>query len=86
MYFNVNSNVFFRLIKVHLLVSELYTCNTFISHGGLPADRPTLCEQTTTFPPSVTAYSHICSYHKHPKANASFGNLRTVDTVVTGPE
>ena len=25
MYFNVNFNVFFKLIKVHLLVSELYT-------------------------------------------------------------
>ena len=25
MYFNVNFNVFFNLIKVHLLVSELYT-------------------------------------------------------------
>ena len=24
MYFNVNFNVFFKLIKVHLLVSELY--------------------------------------------------------------
>ena len=24
MYFNVNVNVFFKLIKVHLLVSELY--------------------------------------------------------------
>ena len=24
MYFNVNINVFFKLIKVHLLVSELY--------------------------------------------------------------
>ena len=24
MYFNVNFNVFFELIKVHLLVSELY--------------------------------------------------------------
>ena len=24
MYFNVNFNVFFRLMKVHLLVSELY--------------------------------------------------------------
>ena len=26
MYFNVNFNVFFKLIKVHLLVSELYIC------------------------------------------------------------
>ena len=25
MYFNVNFNVFLKLIKVHLLVSELYT-------------------------------------------------------------
>ena len=26
MYFNVNFNVFFTLIQVHLLVSELYIC------------------------------------------------------------
>ena len=26
MYFNVNFNAFFKLIKVHLLVSELYKC------------------------------------------------------------
>ena len=25
MYFNINFNVFFKLIKVHLLVSELYS-------------------------------------------------------------
>ena len=28
MYFNVNFNVFFKLIKVHLLVSELYIYQT----------------------------------------------------------
>ena len=28
MYFNVNFNVFFKLIKVYMLVSELYICNT----------------------------------------------------------
>ena len=26
MYFNVNFNGFFKLIKVHLLLSELYVC------------------------------------------------------------
>ena len=30
MYFNVNFNVFFKLIKVHLLVSELYIYHTLI--------------------------------------------------------
>jgi len=28
-YFNVNFNVFFKLIKVHLLVSQLYTGSIF---------------------------------------------------------
>ena len=27
-YFNVNFNVFFKLVKVHLLVSELYSYNS----------------------------------------------------------
>jgi len=58
----------------------------FLSHGGVPADRSTPCDRTTTFPPSVTVYSYICSYHKHPKATVSIGNLKTVDAVVTGPE
>ena len=40
MYFNVNFNVFFKLIKVHLLVSELYTyqntrCNNKKKRGNL---------------------------------------------------
>jgi len=30
-YFNVNFNVFFKLIKVHLLVSELYRQLQFVS-------------------------------------------------------
>ena len=32
MYFNVNFNVFFKLIKVHLLVSELYMISKM--HGA----------------------------------------------------
>ena len=31
MYFNVNFNVFFKLIKVHLLVSELYILHTYVN-------------------------------------------------------
>ena len=31
MYFNVNFNVFFKLIKVHLLVSELYPVILFLT-------------------------------------------------------
>jgi len=30
-YFNVNFNVFFKLIKVHLFVSELYMCTVYSS-------------------------------------------------------
>jgi len=30
MYFNINFNVFFKLIKVHLLVSELYCVFSFL--------------------------------------------------------
>ena len=40
MYFNVNFNVFFKLIKVHLLVSELYIyqnarCNRIMGLNNL---------------------------------------------------
>ena len=30
MYFNINFNVFFKLIKVHLLVSELYIIRLYL--------------------------------------------------------
>ena len=41
MYFNVNFNVFFKLIKLHLLVSELYLF--FVICCALQCDRrPTL--------------------------------------------
>jgi hypothetical protein len=33
-YFNVNFNVFFKLIKVHLLVSEFYMFNTCLEVTG----------------------------------------------------
>ena len=32
MYFNVNFNVFFKLIKLHLLVNELYMIVNFYIH------------------------------------------------------
>ena len=32
MYFNVHFNVFFKLIKVHLLVSELYMASHSLLH------------------------------------------------------
>ena len=31
MYLNVNFNVFFKLIKLHLLVSELYICRGYFN-------------------------------------------------------
>ena len=33
MYFNVNFNVFFKLINLHLLVSELYLISASLSGG-----------------------------------------------------
>jgi len=35
-YFNVNFNVFFKLIKVHLLVSELYSKYYFLGSASTP--------------------------------------------------
>ena len=34
MYFNVNFNAFFKLIKVYLLVSELYCVKSVCTHNG----------------------------------------------------
>ena len=66
------------------LLQLFVTCLFFTVNCQSVAQPP--CQNTTTFPPSETDYSYVCSYHKHPKAVASVGNLRPLDTVVTGPE
>ena len=41
MYFNINFNVFFKIIKVHLLVSELYIIRYVFTFGVHVAVRST---------------------------------------------
>jgi hypothetical protein len=66
-YFNVNFNVFFKLIKVHLLVSELYIyqnvrCNDKIklSHCGLTGDLPRVLCTSNCLVHAEDAFGRFC--------------------------
>ena len=52
MYFNVNFNVFFKLIKVHLLMSELYIFQCLNSHKKVASQMIVVFTVYTFFAPT----------------------------------